>query len=521
MPAHAAGQPDAEISAADTLMEPAELTEEQRLRAEIYKGLKKYVHKKYPGKSEWAEIVEQYNPMPPIEDPSVVDLRPQNREPPPLDRVTIPVETDEKYRVTRKTKWMIKQLRSPLSNDVPAMLEQWVKTMYPRRSDWLDLLAEFKEEKDRDLMLQIFEFALLEDTFEVRSQDVTNILVKYINLERYDDVERVMEILDTKGFPPDFVVCTVLLDMYCKLKKLDKARGMFDRIRSLGFVPDVVACSKLIDFYCESGNPEAGEMLLSEIEDEKVHGTIDTYLSVMKGYGKLGQLSEACRIFQVIKGDPFLRREMDTKAYSALMDAYTHANMLSAATLELENLLAEGMVPEDQSVSLLIAAHEKKNHFHKAVDVLLKMESKAVRPGVETLTTLISWFGRLGLVDEAEILFKEIEKTGERSECHASANLYATYARAGLLDKAQTIFDSLKEKKVLLTDRIFEQMIQGLLDGKQLEEAQSMRDQMLSLGYTPSDEIERALLGFQTTSSFPMSSHENTSNPLENLFHEQ
>ena len=222
-------------------------------------------------------------------------------------------------------------------------------------------------------LLQIFEFALLEDTFEVRSQDITRIVVKYINLERYDDVERLISTLDAKGFPSDFVVCTLLLDMYCKLRRLDKAREVYDRIRSLGYVPDVAVCTELIDFYCTTGNPESGEMLLAEMEDEKVHGTVETYLAVLKGYGRLGQVSEAVRIFGMIKQDVFLRPHMGPNVYSALMNAYTQAKMLPSAVLMMEDMLVAGLMPEDESVALLISAYEKTNQFEKALDVLLKL----------------------------------------------------------------------------------------------------------------------------------------------------
>lgn len=493
-----AGARGGQFSSADSFLEPAELTEQEQRDMVVYEELKEFVMKKRGGKPEYLEMLKKYNPMAEHEEPSIVDFRPPNRELPPLDRVTIALETEEQYRVTRKTKWIIKQLRSPLIDDVPSVLEQWVKTMYPKRSDWLDLLKEFDGEKEQELMFQIFEFALLEDTFEVKSQDLTKIIVKYINLERYDDVERLMGTLDSKGFPPDFVVCTLLLDMHCKMKRLDKAREMYDRIRSMGYVPDVATCTELIDYYCTSGNPEAGEMLLAEMEAEKVHGTVDTYLAVLRGYGKLGQVSEAVRIFGMIKQDVFLRPHMGPNVYSSLMNAYTQANMLPSAVLTMEDMLMSGLVPEDESVGLLIVAYEKKNQFEKALDVLLKLESKAVRLGVDTITTLIGWFGKLGLVEEAEILFKNIEAKVDKPECKAYVSLFSTYARSGLIDKARGILGSLEEKKVVLTDWAYEQIILSLLDGKQPQEAQSMRDQMISRGYTPSDEIERAFLGIQT-----------------------
>lgn len=496
-----AGGGGGHFASASPFLESAQLTGQQEHNIAVYEKLKEYVLRKHGDKPEFLKLLEEYNPLAEMKEPFIEDFRRPDRELPPLDRVTIALDTKEQYRVTRKTKWIVKQLRSPLMNDVPSLLEQWVKTMYPKRSDWLDLLKEFTNEKEQDLLFQVSEFALLEESFEVESQDLTRIIVKYMNLERYDDVERLMDTLDSKAYPPDFVVCTLLLDMNCKLKRLDKAREMYDRIRSLGYVPDVTACTQLIDFYCTSGNPEAGEMILVEMESEKVYGTVDTYLAVLKGYGKLGKASEAMGIFARMKQDYFLRPNIGPNVYSALMSAYSQANMLPSSVLTMEDMLLSGLEPEDKSISQLIAAFEKKNQFEKALDVLLKLESKAIRPGVDTLTTLIGWLGKLGLVEEAEILFKTIEGKVDTPDCKVYASLFSTYARTGSVEKARAILLSLEEKKVVLTAEAYEQMILSLLAGKQTEEAQSMRDQMISQGFTPSDEVERALLGIQTDSS--------------------
>lgn len=486
---------------AGPFLEPELLTEHQQRDLAIYEELKKYVLRKHGEKPEFLKLLEEYNPLPEWKEPFIEDFRRPDRELPPLDRVTIPVDTPGQYRVTRKTKWIIKLLRSPLMNDVPSLLEQWVKTMYPKRSDWLDLLKEFTNLKEQDLLLQVSEFALLEESFEVRSQDLTRIIVKYINLERYDDVDRLMGTLDSKAYPPDFVVCTLLLDMNCKLKRLDKAREMFDRICSMGYVPDVTACTQLIEFYSTSGNPEAGEELLNEMESQKMHPTVDTYLALLKGYGEVGKASEAMRIFGCIKRNYFLRQHMGPHVYSALMSAHARSNMLPSAVLTLEDMLLSGLEPEDKAISQLIAAFEKNNQLEKALDVLLKLESKAIRPGFDTLTTLIGWFGKLGLVEEAEILFRNMEGKVEVHDCKLYASLFSTYARTGTIEKARAILRSLEEKKVVVTAEAYEQMILSLFDGKQTEEAEAMRDQMISQGYTPSDEVERALLGVQTENS--------------------
>ncbi|MCO5597647.1 hypothetical protein L7F22_051728 [Adiantum nelumboides] len=321
-----------------------------------------------------------------------------------------------------------------------------------------------------------------------------------MNSERYDDVDRLMGTVESKGFPPDFVVCTLLLDMNCKLKRLDKARDMFDRIRSMDYVPDVAGCTKLIEFYCETGNPEAGEMLLSEMEDEKLHGTVDTYLTLLKGYGKQGKASDAVRVLSIMNDDVFLKPHIGPDVYSALMDAYVQSNLLPSAVLKMEEMLNSGFVPEDKTICRLIAAFEKKNQFEMALDVLLKLESMAVRPGVETLATLIRWFGKLGLVEEAETLFQNIKKKVDVPDCTAYASLFSVYARAGSVDKAKALLVTVEEDHTEIDSSAYEQMIVSLLDGKQREEAQSMRDRMIAQGHTPSDDVERALLGIQEDS---------------------
>ncbi|KAI5054365.1 hypothetical protein GOP47_0030727 [Adiantum capillus-veneris] len=87
----------------------------------------------------------------------------------------------------------------------------------------------------------------------------------------------------------------------------------------------------------------------------------------------------------------------------------------------------------------------------------------AIRLGVETLMTLIGWFGKL------------------------------VYARETSVDKVKALL----AEEVEIDVSTYELMIVSLLDGNDREEAQSMRDRMIAQGLTPSDEVERALLGIQ------------------------
>ncbi|MCO5597646.1 hypothetical protein L7F22_051727 [Adiantum nelumboides] len=135
--------------------EEESLEEQLKDNLAVYEELKEYVETRHANKPEYMKMLNDYNPLAEMKEPRIEDFRQPDRPLPPLDRVTIVLDTNDQYRVTRKTKWVTKQLRSPVMNDVPALLEQWVKTMYPKRSDWLDLLKEFsKNEKEQALMYQ-------------------------------------------------------------------------------------------------------------------------------------------------------------------------------------------------------------------------------------------------------------------------------------------------------------------------------------------------------------------------------
>lgn len=150
-----AGGGGGHYTSANSFLKPAQLTEQQQSDIDVYEELKKYVLRKHGNKPEFLKLLEEYNPLAEMKEPFIEDFRRPDRELPPLDRVTIALDTKEQYRVTRKTKWIVKQLRSPLMNDVPSLLQQWVKTMYPKRSDWLDLLKEFTNDKEQDLLFQV------------------------------------------------------------------------------------------------------------------------------------------------------------------------------------------------------------------------------------------------------------------------------------------------------------------------------------------------------------------------------
>eukprot|EP00249_Psilotum_nudum_P019583 c27326_g1_i1 orf=265-2217(+) len=414
------------------------------------------------------------------------------RQPEHPDRIIYPIGIPVKGRVTRKTKFIIKQIRSrAFAGNLKEILRRWVITMYPVRSDWIDLLEEFQTEKDREMWLQILDLALLEDTYEASIKDYLRLMLAYSKVDRNDDAQRVSKVMEERGLQPDIAVFIFLIDMHCKAGNPAKAEEVFNQMSFYELEPDATSCSSLTDAYCHVGKPEKAEFLLIEFERKYWPIKLESYVTIIRAFGKLGKAAEAERIFKMfVLREEEINHKLSYMLLNALMEAYALAHDLENAESVFETILYGNTEPEDESVAILIAAYEKKNLLDGAVSLLLKLEAKAMKPGAETLTVLIGWFGKLGLVYEAELLFEEIKRKNKKIQCKAYVPMYLLYERAGWLDKAREIL-SLEDKEIL-TDWGYEQIIQGLLAGGHFHEAQAMHREMQDQGYSPSAEMEMA-----------------------------
>ena len=113
---------------------------------------------------------------------------------------------------------------------------------------------------------------------------------------------------------------------------------------------------------------------------------------------------------------------------------------------------------------------------------------------------MIYWLSKLGLVEEAEEVLKGVS-ANESIPLKVHVSLCGMYARVGLKKKTLNTLSIIEKNIEQLDSEGFERLIQGLLAGGFIDEANRMHKAMQNQGIVPSQLVRVALMTAQAIPS--------------------
>ncbi|KAK2415027.1 pentatricopeptide repeat-containing protein [Trifolium repens] len=287
------------------------------------------------------------------------------------------------------------------------VLGAWVKIMKPTRADWLSVLKELKN-MDHPLYLEVAEHALLEESFEPNLRDYTKLIHYYSKENQLDAAENIFTAMKQRGFICDQVILTTMVHMYSKAGHLDRAEEYFEEIKLLGEPLDKRSYGSMIMTYIRAGMPEKGESLLEEMDAQEIYAGSEVYKALLRAYSWIGNAEGAQRVFDAIQMAGIIP---DDKVCSLLIYAYVMAGQSEKARISFENMKRAGIEPTDKCISLVVVAYEKENMINTALKFLIDLERDGIMVGEETSRILASWFRKLGVVEEVELVLRDFATT--------------------------------------------------------------------------------------------------------------
>lgn len=386
---------------------------------------------------------------------------------------------------------IIKTLRSSSNlqvDEIDAALQKWVISMQPKRRDWLNVLKEFDNKLERLLYFKISEWGIEQNWFEAGLRDYTKLIDRYGKDSNVVGAERTLHAMEERGIIPDLGTYTVMIAAYGRVKMLSRVHELVQELSLTGLELDAVFYKTVIVAYGSAGLVKEAEDVVTSMESAEVSGGLNAYLALLTAYGRLGRASDAQRIFDRMHLKGF---RGDLKAFTALMEAYSNAKDYSNAELIFQSLRAARLNPDDRALASLISMYASANMLPRVAEVLGEFE-KAIGPS--TLTSLIGWFGKAGLVEEAKTCFQELKRKGLPMSDKAYANMFAAYARAGELELADSVWVAIEEDGIVLDDRACGLIMEGLAAGPFHEQGQKFfLSELQARGWEPPSDLRVAL----------------------------
>lgn len=307
--------------------------------------------------------------------------------------------------MTNRCKALMKQIIcfSTENGSIPLMLDAWVKSTKPLRTDWLSILKELQR-LNHPLFFEILEHALTEESFEANIRDYTKAIHIYAKENRLLDAERLLSAMKTQGFICDQVTLTALVHMYSKAGNLKLAQDSFEEMKLLGVPLDKRSYGSMIMAYIRAGMFHHGESLLRETEAKQIFAGREVYKALLRSYSMAGDSLGAQRVFDAIQ---WAGITPDDKVCALLINAYVVSGKTHEARIAFDNMRRAGLEPNDKCVALVLAAYEKENRVSEALDFLTELESASLVLGKEASQLLAKWFRGLGVVEEIELVLRD------------------------------------------------------------------------------------------------------------------
>ncbi|KAH7293230.1 hypothetical protein KP509_28G016900 [Ceratopteris richardii] len=230
------------------------------------------------------------------------------------------------------------------------------------------------------------------------------------------------------------VLFNTMIDMYAKCGLVDKAKEVFDKLSARNvilwttliagyvqqeFAKDALDCLEKmvlegispnnVTYAC---NLKACTILGATCKGGELHAQAarsslfkqDTTLqrTLVEMYAKSGLLSKAHEVFNTLSA-------RDLSSWNTLMAGYVHLGDSANVLQIFEKLKRDGLQPDLSSFSHLLSVCSITGMLHSAHMFLHSMDDDySMTPTIEHYTAIIDLYGRLGYVDMARFLVKQL-----------------------------------------------------------------------------------------------------------------
>ncbi|ONK75957.1 uncharacterized protein A4U43_C03F22340 [Asparagus officinalis] len=323
-------------------------------------------------------------------------------------------------------------------------------------------------------------------------------------LKLYGDMQRV-------GVEPTPTTLSSVLKSCANLKAVSEGKQVHAQVIVRGFVPNEILETVLVDFHCRCGEVENGRLVFNQMKNRNVF----SWNSMIRGCSQIGYREEALMCFQAMRRggitpDKFtynailaaaateednhnLPREfrlihasvikaglvMDRFIGTSLIAVYSRNHCLREAKLAFEDTNSTDMAVW----SSMISATVKNREGQEAINLFVRMLGLRIEPNSYIFSSLFLACSDLSAIEVGKQIHGYSFKIINSLDSAAKNSLMTMYSNCGFLTEAMTMFDSISNPHLVS----FNSMISVLAQHGLPNEASKAFKDMESFGLKPDD----------------------------------
>ncbi|CAJ2635181.1 pentatricopeptide repeat-containing protein chloroplastic-like [Trifolium pratense] len=265
------------------------------------------------------------------------------------------------------------------------------------------------------------------------------------------------------GLMPDEVTFSVILDVYARLGKVEEVVSLFERGRATGWKPDPITFSVLGKMFGEAGDYDGIRYVLQEMKSLGVQPNLVVYNTLLEAMGKAGKPGFARSLF--------------------------------------EEMVDSGIAPNEKTLTAVIKIYGKARWSKDALELWKRMKENGWPMDFMLYNTLLSMCADVGLLEEAETLFKDMKQSEYcKPDSWSYTAMLNIYGSEGDVVKAIKLFEEMCKLGIELNVMGCTCLIQCLGKAMEINDLVKVFNIYVDRGVKPDDRLCGCLLSIVSLS---------------------
>jgi pentatricopeptide repeat protein len=276
--------------------------------------------------------------------------------------------------------------------------------------------------------------------------------------------------------PPELqteIAYNAVIKHFCDRGMLKKATEWIDKLMKAGLMTHAFAFNRLLVLYKGKGQADKVNEVLATMEKAGIAKDIYTYNIWMSIKGKQKDVAAVEEIFAQCKADPNVREDPST--YATVAGTYVDLGLTEKAATALEEGAKIGFEKSGNADQVIATLWGKMGKKEKVLDLWNVMKKKHTVPA-RHYVIMIETFGRLGMVEQAEMLFEEMHETKGTVRPRQFTALLGTYAKNNMTEKVDSFVGRLEALGLKRSPTVYHHMVNAYLKMGQVDKALALLD---------------------------------------------
>ncbi|CAL5036318.1 unnamed protein product [Urochloa decumbens] len=301
------------------------------------------------------------------------------------------------------------------------------------------MISSLQKQKLHGKVIQVWK-QMLEAVAAPNQFTYTVVISSYVKEDLLEEAMDVFREMRRYGFVPEEATYSLLISLSSKHGKGEQALRLFEQMRGQGIVPSNYTCASLLALYYKNEDYAKALSLFSEMENNKIVPDEVIYGILIRIYGKLGLYEDAQHTFAEIEKVGLLS---DEQTYVAMAQVHMNAGHYDRALEVLKSMSVRNVKPSHFSYSALLRCYVAKEDMAAAEDSFRAL-CKYGLPDVFCCNDLLRLYIRLGNLEKARALVLKMREDGFQFDDDLYMTVMELYCKSSMIDDAEKLFKEIQ-----------------------------------------------------------------------------